>query len=697
MRLDKLDVKGFGRIKGISVPLTGGMNVIYGGNEAGKTTLQWFIKGMLYGLRSGRQTSGGQLPPLKRFEPWDGGQYGGVLSYTLDDGCSCRVERDFRTGSVRILDGSFNNITADFSIGRDKMPMFAEKQLGMDEMTFERTAMIKQMETRLDESSSAALAAKLANVSSSGIEEISFNKAEKALADALKSGIGTDRTRIQPLDRLEARLGQLETEHSRLKRVKDSRISARADWARAKKLRAGLEAKERYLKHIGSLIEIRRELDASLKKEAGLKEIARNLRELEEKLADSGNDKYPVEETPVMGRGLKAAAYSIVSAAGVFAALLIYTVLTSSPEPDMTEAARPYIYGIGLLVTGIAGVIMLMKCRRNKRRGEMINTGAVQIPGTAEATAGTTGRYVTGIRDAALSAAILAGKPLNDSQAVCMSLKETAVRLEELSGGLEKGIAAAAEIGPKGEKGAGAGFYNTDELDMMICDTEIVTLETDWKAEADRVEKQLMEAALKEKYCEGLLMDDAGNTDELQRVEEETVAVREKIAYLIHKGNALKLAREVLLEAEAEIRQTFAPDIDRRMSRIISGLTQGRYSDLRGGEKLSLNVVVPESGDVKGILSLSGAAADGMYMALRLAMAGLLTAGGENLPLIMDEVFSQFDDNRTLLALKYLHNTYKNKQVILFTCKRREIELAQEIYGDGMNFVELGYELGVQT
>ena len=43
MRLEKLEVRGFGKLKSLSVSLINGVNIIYGCNEAGKTTLQWFI------------------------------------------------------------------------------------------------------------------------------------------------------------------------------------------------------------------------------------------------------------------------------------------------------------------------------------------------------------------------------------------------------------------------------------------------------------------------------------------------------------------------------------------------------------------------------------------------------------------------------------------------------------------------------
>jgi uncharacterized protein YhaN len=234
-----------------------------------------------------------------------------------------------------------------------------------------------------------------------------------------------------------------------------------------------------------------------------------------------------------------------------------------------------------------------------------------------------------------------------------------------------------------------AGHFNITDLDKVLYDSSAASLEDAWKVDMEGVKEGILEALLEEKYCEGLLEDCQGKSDELQSVEEETFAVKEKIAYLKNKGNALKLAHKVLLEAGLEIKRTFAPGLGSRLSAIITGLTAGRYIDLKGDDRLALKVAIPESGDIKSVQLLSGAATDQMYLALRLAMADLLTEGKESFPLIMDEVFSQFDDNRTALALQYLHNTYEKRQVLIFTCKQREAELAREICGSSLNLVEL--------
>ena len=724
MRIDKLEVKGFGKLTGRTVFFKNGINIIYGNNETGKTTLQWFIKGMLYGLKNTRQSRKGLLLH-KRFEPWEGGQYGGALNYTLDDGIACRVERNFDSGAVQLFDSYFNNITGLFDTGRDKMPMFAERQLGLDEVTFDRTVLIRQMEIRLDDDSAAALAGRLANANSTGFEEISFGRAEKALTEALRNSVGTDRTTTQPMDKLEARLKQLEAELGILQSKQKQRYSTREELAEIQNRSSRLEAKKRFLEHIGELIEVRKALDINLKREAGLKEVQKNLKEALKNLKELEGEPEGEPEGELKGEpeGIRAGeehsgAYlgytakerltahlytsidserrtsrrkkksrktpvTYMIAAALFAILLGYAAVT----PGIGSSwPAPLVYSAAVLFAGIAGVLALRKVFPHKA-----GLAAPPASGIGDSTAVRAVELRLSVKNIYSSASVLCERQVMEPSAVKQGLKDVAAKLEELSlrleQGLEQGIVEAEEIACYT-----AGLFTMKELDTVFYDMCVTGLEEAWRCEMDNVKKDLFDAALKEKYCEGMLEEDKGDSDPLQRVEEETVAVKEKIAYLKHKGNALKLAHEVLLEAGLEIKRTFAPGLDSRLSSIITGLTAGRYMELKGDDRLALKVIVPESGDIKSALLLSGAATDQMYLALRLAMAGLLTENGENLPLIMDEVFSQFDDKRTALALKYIHNAYEKKQVLIFTCKQREVELAQEICGSSLNLVELRNE-----
>ena len=58
MKLLELHIEGFGKFHNKTISFHDGMNVIYGKNEAGKSTLHTFIRGMLFGIERGRGRAG---------------------------------------------------------------------------------------------------------------------------------------------------------------------------------------------------------------------------------------------------------------------------------------------------------------------------------------------------------------------------------------------------------------------------------------------------------------------------------------------------------------------------------------------------------------------------------------------------------------------------------------------------------------
>ena len=60
---------------------------------------------------------------------------------------------------------------------------------------------------------------------------------------------------------------------------------------------------------------------------------------------------------------------------------------------------------------------------------------------------------------------------------------------------------------------------------------------------------------------------------------------------------------------------------------------------------------------------------DQLYLALRLAVAEELTPEA---PLVLDDALVRFDETRLAAAMDILAETADHKQVILFTCQKRE-------------------------
>lgn len=69
MQIKEVYIENFGRFSEKNVSFQKGINLIYGSNESGKSTLHTFIKSMLYGIERGRGL-GAKKDTFRRYEPW---------------------------------------------------------------------------------------------------------------------------------------------------------------------------------------------------------------------------------------------------------------------------------------------------------------------------------------------------------------------------------------------------------------------------------------------------------------------------------------------------------------------------------------------------------------------------------------------------------------------------------------------------
>ena len=66
MKIIEISIRYFGKLRDFVIKPGDGVNIIYGKNESGKSTVMAFIKAMFYGLDSGEKRN--------QYEPWGGGQ-----------------------------------------------------------------------------------------------------------------------------------------------------------------------------------------------------------------------------------------------------------------------------------------------------------------------------------------------------------------------------------------------------------------------------------------------------------------------------------------------------------------------------------------------------------------------------------------------------------------------------------------------
>ena len=125
---------------------------------------------------------------------------------------------------------------------------------------------------------------------------------------------------------------------------------------------------------------------------------------------------------------------------------------------------------------------------------------------------------------------------------------------------------------------------------------------------------------------------------------------------------------EVLLEAEDEMRRSFAPALKDRASEILAKLTNGKYKNLSIDKTYEVEVKSDKTGGYRSRYYLSRGTCAQSYLALRLALCEMLSED-ESVPLLLDDVLADYDDERACLASEFLEEYAKaGRQILFFTC-----------------------------
>jgi uncharacterized protein YhaN len=183
--------------------------------------------------------------------------------------------------------------------------------------------------------------------------------------------------------------------------------------------------------------------------------------------------------------------------------------------------------------------------------------------------------------------------------------------------------------------------------------------------------------------------------------EVETVdAVDGEIAALQEEEQALLLDRDrrwllarILRQADRRFREEHQPDLLRRASGYLAGLTGGRYDHIvadEGAEDGGFHVTGPGlPGAIPLAPPISTGTLEQAYLALRLAIVDHLDQGLERLPLFIDEVLVNWDHRRRAQGMRLLANVAERRQVFVFTCHP---ELAGGLEDEGARVLRVGGE-----
>ena len=216
MRILELEIINFGKFNHETVTFHDGMNLIYGENEMGKTTLHSFIRGMFFGIEKQRGRAARKDEYSIR-EPWfHAGQFAGIMRFE-SGGKIFRLERNFyrKEKSVSLVCETNGEV---LSVEKGDLQVLME---GMNEDAFRNTVFFNQQSAATDEGLARELRNYMTNLQNSGDGEMNVSAAIKSL-ESQRRHLESEQKR---LDAEQAE--ELESQQMRLEYVRQELLEPR--------------------------------------------------------------------------------------------------------------------------------------------------------------------------------------------------------------------------------------------------------------------------------------------------------------------------------------------------------------------------------------------------------------------------------------------------------------------------------------
>ena len=221
MKINEIKINSYGKIQDQEIKFDKNINIIYGKNESGKSTILNFISNMLYGISKNK--NGKEYSDFEKYKPWNSEDFSGKIEYALDDGKTFEVFRDFKKKNPQIYNEKKEDISKEFNIDKSKGNEFFYEQTKMDEKLFLSTIVVNQEQVKLQKNEQNILIQKIANLVGTGEDNVSYKRAIDRINRRQLEEVGTERTREKPLNKLMRENQELEEEKNKLDKYKNSK------------------------------------------------------------------------------------------------------------------------------------------------------------------------------------------------------------------------------------------------------------------------------------------------------------------------------------------------------------------------------------------------------------------------------------------------------------------------------------------
>ena len=634
MKIKKMTAS-FGKLKNDTLELGDGLSIVYAPNESGKSTWCGFIKAMLYGIDSNAREKGGVKPDKVKFSPWSGAPMAGTMDIEYEDKLLTLSRKGRESAPMRDFSASF---TGSSNPVRNIDPAaVGETLLGVSKDVFERSAFIGQ--GKISSGGSPELEKRISAIVQTGEEKSSVSEAEERLRAAIRKRRYNKSGRLPEIEKelndiresltenlREAQKGEelkkakaqaLERRDTLQLKVSEIRKGTRRDTLKSlSESRNRVKEQESVCREIGfKLDEAAKKLDGGVFGRLEPENCRQKLNEDERKLIE-------IEKRTKKG--------GIIA---IFTALAVLFFLAGAAliiTWQYIPSALPILLGI----LSIVRIIYIRKGCRLARNEKSAMLAAYNSQSVEEA------KQLLAVHERLFS---------------------------EYSALIENRAQASAELDDLNKIQTELDAALLSDLDFSASGSE-TALQAKLLEEAEQALRRIREESALWEGRQSVLKDPVEQKARLL----ELINEQEK---LTKEYDALVLALDTLTAAGEEISHRITPQLSLRTAEIFAKLTDSRYDAVLLDRDLKAEARPQGDSIARDTAFLSTGAVDQLYLAVRLAVCELALPADKTCPIILDDALVNFDDERCAKALELLRELAADRQIVLFTCHRREPEL----------------------
>ena len=618
MKINNLKINGFGKIENKEINLENKINIIYGKNESGKSTIFNFIVSMLYGCS--KLKKGKNISNFEKYKPWNTEEFSGKIKYELDNNKKYEIIRKFKSKNPIIYNENSEDISKQFNNDKTKGINYFYEQTGIDEDLFISTTAVAQEEIKLEKNNENLIIQKITNIASTGEDNTSYKNAINKLNKKQLNEIGTSRSNDRPINKIEKELNELKIKKNNLNNVIINKENFEIENNKIKTEINNSENKIEIIKNIKEIIEKNK-----IEKEK-INLISENVLNYEKEINNLKHEKEKISKKTIKEKNNKNNKLIIEIISLILSIIILATGVIIKNNIIKITTLIPTAVFITTLCINIKNKKEIKKIKENNKT---IKREEINIENKIEI-------IEKNIKDEKLKKELLENKIKN-----IINIEKEKIKNKYNS---EKYIE---------ELFLDNNIENTYEKEIKILNENKLQLH---KLE---IEKNNMEEKL----------------NNLILIDEKINYLEEQYKELMQKNESIEFAKNILEKAYIEMKQNITPKFIKNLSEIIKEISNNKYEEIKFNNEDGL-IVEKENGEYVSVDKLSVGTIDQLYLAFRLAIIKEISE--EKIPIILDEAFAYYDEKRLENILKYLSEKIDN-QIIVFTCTQREKNILNKL------------------